>query len=563
MSTRASRSGAGTDDGFTLVEVIVALTIFAIAALSAVPLVLGGLKASARARVETLAKDVTQQRIERMRNLPFHVDRQNGPFVDLLDRYYTNAAGTAVNTGETSCTGLYVASAGGAAGAPTGPAFKTTCTTVTDAPGFSEVIYAQFLLKTATPAAVPASYNSQVVGYDGSPSPLLGITVITSYNRSGQRGTLRTYTEVADIRGNQPLVITQGRAQALSVTSTTVDQSVALTAAAGLVKVDGSLTSGSIASSSTAGSYLEQKGVGAPVTGSALSATAPANPAGSTGSSTQNGTQSGSAVSATYGTWASCGWGWATRTGAADVSATTATGLPIAPSDAAPDATGSTSATTSSGLVQGGSGCGGYAFGFRNWLTTPAYSSALRLAADRPLVSVANANGASDLATGLAVGRAAVSATDASTSGHTSTANTGASTAVVSILPTIDRPGGLVTAKLNSSSLSCTSEAAVVAKYNVTVTYPGGSVTLAYDSTTGVAASALPLATGISFLEGGVTHRLSEYLEWDVSTGAVEGSNGERSIDHVFGLSVPDSVAGNGGFGVELGALSCIAVDNR
>lgn len=115
------------ESGFTLIEVIVALSIFGVVAIAALPLLVLGLKVSQMARVETLAKDLSQLRIERLRNLPFQVDRQNGPFVDLLDRYFTNLSPTPTVSEEAGCSGQYLSAAPGSGGAPSGPAYRVTC----------------------------------------------------------------------------------------------------------------------------------------------------------------------------------------------------------------------------------------------------------------------------------------------------------------------------------------------------------------------------------------------------------------------------------------------------
>jgi len=124
------RRRSGEETGFTLIEVIVALSIFGVVAVAALPLLVLGLKVSQMARVETLAKDLSQLRIERLRNLPFQVDRQNGPFVDLLDRYFTNVSSATSVSDEPGCSGRYLAAAPGTGGAPSGPAYRVTCSTV-------------------------------------------------------------------------------------------------------------------------------------------------------------------------------------------------------------------------------------------------------------------------------------------------------------------------------------------------------------------------------------------------------------------------------------------------
>ena len=275
-----------------------ALTIFSIVAVAALPLVLLGIKAASRAEVQTLAKDLSQLRIERIRNLPYQVDRQNGPFVDLLDRYYTDASGTPSDSvDEAFCRGQYLANAAGPVGAPTGPAYRVTCTAfdadkMKEFKGYSQVIYLQFLTRTTVPVTPPTTYDSQTTGKDTAPSPLVGLTVLTNWVKTGQTGTLRTYTEIADARSNEPLIATQAQAVALRVSSNFVDtvnvvpQNRNLVAQAGVVKADGSLTSGSVASVQAAGISLDHVGPDNAVveqrTGSVASTTANQSPSPST-----------------------------------------------------------------------------------------------------------------------------------------------------------------------------------------------------------------------------------------------------------------------------------------
>lgn len=567
MSTRTDylRRRDGSDEGFTLIEVIVALSIFAVVAIAALPLLLVGLKAGQKARVETLAKDMSQLRIERLRNLPFQVDRQNGPFVDLLDRYFThaNAAAAPIATDEANCTGVYLSAAPGTGGAPSGPAFRVTCTSLPEAQGFSQQIYVQFLLRTGVPVTPPAGYNSQQVGADTAPSRLVGVTVLTSWNRSGQNGTLRTFTEVADARSNRPLITTQAQAIALRVTSNDAAAQTGLVAQAGEVKADGSLTSGSVASVQARGALLEQLGLD-PVSSSLQTASAPTNPAGS--SAEVGGARIAAGESSSLTDWAACGWGFFGKSAYGNVSATTATGIPVVPSNNTPDVTASGSTTSQAGLLNQGGGCQSnlnsesYAFGYRNWLTTPAYNSMLGLSSGRPLVYMLDPNAGGGLSTGRLLGEASVSGTDILTAPHTASARAGARVDTVHMLPTTAFPAGLVKAKLTSSSLTCKSDGTVAGAYSLDVAWPGGSKTITSPSST---APSLPDPTTITWTDGGITRKLSDYLSWSVSAGVTETNTGARSIDHVFRLTSPDSVVGPGGLAVQLGALSCTAADNR
>lgn len=554
-----------------------ALTIFSIVAVAALPLVLLGIKAASRAEVQTLAKDLSQLRIERIRNLPYQVDRQNGPFVDLLDRYYTDASGTPSDSvDEAFCRGQYLANAAGPVGAPTGPAYRVTCTAfdadkMKEFKGYSQVIYLQFLTRTTVPVTPPTTYDSQTTGKDTAPSPLVGLTVLTNWVKTGQTGTLRTYTEIADARSNEPLIATQAQAVALRVSSNFVDtvnvvpQNRNLVAQAGVVKADGSLTSGSVASVQAAGISLDHVGPDNAVveqrTGSVASTTAPTvgDPAGSASEVSAVGVGAGTSTNAT---WLGCGWGWGGKTAYGNVSAATSSGLPVVPSNNAADVTAGTATTAKSGLLNTGNGCNSYAFGFRNWLTVPTY--ALNLSAVQPLVYIKDpTGGGGSLAGGRALGEVSVTGTDIVTVPHTASATARARVSTVHMLPTTERPNGLVTATLTSSKVVCKSGVAVSGAYSLDVTWPGGSTTINYASGGGSTPS-LPAPSSISFTDGGFTRTLANYLEWSVSDG-VEQSNtsGAQSIDQVFLLTSPASVVGPGGVSVQLGSLSCNASDDR
>src|SRR5690242_6993432 len=115
----------GDAAGFGLVEILVALFVIGLAAAASTPLLVSGIDASITARMNTQAKDLAQQRIESMRDLQFHVDRQNGPFIDLLDIYYTDLNSTPVTRARANEVevGQWV-SGGAAAPAPSGPFYK-------------------------------------------------------------------------------------------------------------------------------------------------------------------------------------------------------------------------------------------------------------------------------------------------------------------------------------------------------------------------------------------------------------------------------------------------------
>ncbi|HEX6875759.1 MAG TPA: type II secretion system protein, partial [Nocardioidaceae bacterium] len=335
MSSRSNPKGGlrarRGDAGFTMIEVLVALTILATMAASMIPVLVTGIRASQKARLETQAKNITQQRIEAMRGLPFHVDRQNGPFLDLLDVYYTDLS-TATTTraigGETSKAN-WISNAPGTGGLPSGPAYHVSYPSIPGYPSFTQDVYTQFLRTTHTLATVPAGYTSQVVGSDDPPALLFGVTVITSWTSGQSARSYRTYTEIADGRTSVALITTQAHSVFLRAVSTAADGTT-YEGHVGDVQADGSLTSGSLANVQAASGYFELTNQPR-VAGAIGSAVAPPNPAGSAASFVSPQVKaSGSGP---------CGWGSLGKTQYDDVSADTAQGWPSAPSDAGTDAT--------------------------------------------------------------------------------------------------------------------------------------------------------------------------------------------------------------------------------
>jgi prepilin-type N-terminal cleavage/methylation domain-containing protein len=249
---RTSRRDAGGDAGFTLVEVLVALGLITVILAAALPVFVSMLKATTTTKLQTQAKNLSQQRLDQMRNLRFHVDRQNGPFLDLLDMYYTNAISTSPTTTVTVAgiplVGKYIASAAAANGHPAGPFYQVKTGTL-PAPyqQFSQTIDTQFLNTAGTPlgsAVFQDKYNSQTVGADQSPTLIVGVTIITSWTQNGVAKANRIYTRITDGRPQLPVIQSQGRATAVQISSTAVNGST-LQLQGGVATVDGAQSSGS------------------------------------------------------------------------------------------------------------------------------------------------------------------------------------------------------------------------------------------------------------------------------------------------------------------------------
>ena len=87
------------DEGFSIVEVMVAMLIFAVFAVASLGFVMTSLSATALPHRHGVAKNLDQELLESMRNLPFHIARDRlRPRPDLLDTYYTSTSTPAAST---------------------------------------------------------------------------------------------------------------------------------------------------------------------------------------------------------------------------------------------------------------------------------------------------------------------------------------------------------------------------------------------------------------------------------------------------------------------------------
>ncbi|CAN5151390.1 hypothetical protein BH20ACT22_BH20ACT22_13030 [soil metagenome] len=110
---RIQRSTA--QDGFTLIEVIVALSIFLITMVGVMPLLVGSVRGASLSRSYTVGKNVALEAMERARGFPYYVDfpTQKGytanvaPFrkVDLLDLYFPSFDSSGTYTTTCSASG--------------------------------------------------------------------------------------------------------------------------------------------------------------------------------------------------------------------------------------------------------------------------------------------------------------------------------------------------------------------------------------------------------------------------------------------------------------------------
>jgi prepilin-type N-terminal cleavage/methylation domain-containing protein len=179
--------------GFTLIEVIVALSIFLITMVGVIPLLVGSVRGASLSRSYTVGKNVALEAMERARGFPYYVDypTQKGytanvaPFrkVDLLDLYYPSfdASGTYTTTCTTS--------------ASTNPACPRSLPA-----GYSLEYKARFVKavkstvggvqqETYTTVTPPAAYRwdppDPYTPLDGAPTQIVELVVTSKWNYNG------------------------------------------------------------------------------------------------------------------------------------------------------------------------------------------------------------------------------------------------------------------------------------------------------------------------------------------------------------------------------------------
>jgi prepilin-type N-terminal cleavage/methylation domain-containing protein len=565
------------DNGFTLIEIVVAISIVALAAAGTVPLLIVGMRAATASRLNTQAKNLAQQRMESMRDLQFHVDRQNGPFVDLLDIYYTNLSTTPATRTRANETevGKWV-SGGAAAPAPSGPLYQVSVAALPGFPAFSQTIYTQFL--TVAGGVVPASspsftgYDSQTEGQDQPPTSLVGVTVVTTWKDHGVSHSYASYTRISDSRGLVSNLSSQASGEFMRLSSTGAAGN-SLTVDLATSVVSGNQSTGST-SSADVRALQANDAAGVGYLGASGVSTSPSG----------TGSLNSPVAAFTAQNNGDCGWVGAGSTQVSDVTSATSSGLPQVPSDI--DTAVPPLHQVSAQLSSGGNGqCG--IFGFANQSTS--YASNLMLDNELPLVRIK-----SDANHSVVVNGSAWANASALTSvPHTVTSGASASsTQQVQLFPGagfVTDGGGVVDVSLTQATIACSSAVAngsltqsATGSWTVTIDYwkssdllgHGQRITLptyTWSSATG-SGSADPLAAispaSIVVYQNGVTIlHLSDFIaSWNTARSLVENSaSGVHQLAGVVAITTQPVRSGDilSALGMQLGNLSCVADDER
>jgi prepilin-type N-terminal cleavage/methylation domain-containing protein len=227
------------DDGFTLIEVLVAFLIIAIVAAAGTTLTVRGLRATLDAKQLSQAKNLVNEQVEEMRGLPYFVANTTSTSkVDVLDRFFPNltqaSAPTCSADAETwiANKSAWSGFVSGGARCPFEPANGAFYRTVVDpsisgASPTAVVVATQFLglasgTGTDAPSITPpAGYAWDATGLDTPASAQIAAHVTAVYGPPGataKRTTSRT--DIADRRGGPPLVSAETNAAAVVVDGT-------------------------------------------------------------------------------------------------------------------------------------------------------------------------------------------------------------------------------------------------------------------------------------------------------------------------------------------------------
>lgn len=266
---RSFRRGRG-EDGFSLVEILVSIAIFGVVSAAVLPLLLAGIRGGTVAKLSTQAKGLAQERMELMRNLPFHIAQQNGDYLDVLDIYFrdlvTTAPATPVVGDPCASRGYVTASKSYECSTPATMVGPTT---------FTQQVVTRFVAADGAVVTPRAGYKSWQSGVDSPASNLLDVVITTRWKLGSADKEFVLRSRITNSTTTAPLVTSQIRGSAVKVTGATAAGEV-LQFEAGLVSADGSKATASSANATAVGAYAS-RGVVGNARGAEMTLAAPPN----------------------------------------------------------------------------------------------------------------------------------------------------------------------------------------------------------------------------------------------------------------------------------------------
>jgi type II secretory pathway pseudopilin PulG len=526
-----------SDEGLGLIEVIISMVIFGLAITATTPMLLGGLQASRTAQLNTKARALGQERLEKMRNLPYHVAFQNGRYIDVLDIYFRDLqASTGPDPSfaadpcdrRTYAAGVYSCLIKNKIGVP----YK----------GFSQLVEVRFLTETRTLVTPRSTYTSQSAGNDMPVSNLLGVNVTTSWASAGKSHSYRLQSHIVNALPGTTSLEANLKVTPVSITSDMVGGDLAQLQA-GLLSMAGDVATGSNATISAvtamAGLASGQTIYGARETRSAPPSQGALNPSDSNG----------------YSLGTSCAtlcFGQTAITG--DDTVRVLVGDPMVASASNPVTVGLR--RTGSNQYKG--------FSFSNADSTNGLDPALRL--QGPFVSAGSGN-----TTDVVVSQGYL---DTSGTGATSTVESGSfRMPMLQLFPTSFAPDGLVQIQVDSASLTCQSgsgSSSVTAAWQVRVRWYNSSTGqyVEYQLRPGSAALPDPSTLVVDPTSGATLGTWIASWSGLTSTAGISQGTGARAVGTVPSLvsiiTAPTRTGSpSSAINLAVGAMACLALDVR
>ncbi len=178
------------DEGFTLVEIMVAMIVFALFVSAALGMLVGALRTAALTKDSTSARQVAQADFEKLKGLVFQA---SGSTPTVLSTYYPNLTATSTR-GTTGYVSAASTTRWTADGDPaTGAFYRTVLTSAPTAPAYTRYLAVQFVDSSGVAiATIPATYSPTALPL---PSTTVRATETVLWNRIGQH----TYTMQSEL----------------------------------------------------------------------------------------------------------------------------------------------------------------------------------------------------------------------------------------------------------------------------------------------------------------------------------------------------------------------------
>lgn len=555
-----------SDEGFTLMEVIAAIVVFGLVASMGLALLLASIRGGYVAKMDTVGRNLTQAKIEELRNLPYHIGQAASTEPDLLDLYYPNLTATAT-TGTTGYVSNTSSARSTSDGDPTTGAFyRTVIAAVPNYSQYKEYVTVQFVNNSGSAVTPQSTWSATTSGADTPVTNQVNVSVTTFWNVGTTAKKYNIFTEVSGGRPMTSKISIQGSVAALTVTGT-LPGGAQGTLNLGNVDYNASFSNIVSAAATATAAEAEVEG-GGKVVGAVASALAP--PSSGPFSSTQNSGQSLQYSGSPFVSFAG--------SDATNISAGSASGQPYA---------GTSSSLLNTDLFSNGSGSNAATFS-----NQPSVSARLGLEPDKPIVQVVDASGGGS---SPSINATAYGASSTSMTSHSATSNiSGLTTSWIELFPTSWAPAGLVQLYVQAASLTCTTSApfggsstgSTALTYNVQmrvgtwngsgVTYPDTWTTLTQTNQTDPLPAPSSIQVGFDSSTGTKVY-LSEYIaSWSSLTSgqvgvppAVQASTDGKSVSADYNglLTINTQPLRSGDatstVGITVGAMSCQAVDYR